>query len=177
MTVWEQPAFVRCFAPVARKYNHHCGDRYSHSRPPKWTARAGAPIPTSSVEKKSPVFRLAPSDFAFLWEECKRCFYLKAHGQLYRPRAPFPSIFGTIDVAMKRHFRGLHTTSVLPDMPPGVFLCEEEDAWVESLPITVPNHSASVYIRGMVCSLIALTCYYRTPFRTSSFYPHVSDLH
>lgn len=95
-------------------------------------------------------YRLAPSDFAFLWEECKRCFYLKAHKKLYRPRAPFPSIFGTIDLAMKLHLRGLPTNELLPEMSKGVFLCESEDAWVESKPITVLGHESSVFIRGMV---------------------------
>lgn len=149
MTVREQPAFVGCSAAVTGKYGRIGGRKRAYSAS-KWAARAGPPNPILPNEGKSQTFRLAPSDFAFLWEECKRCFYLKAHGQLYRPRAPFPSIFGTIDVAMKRHFQGLRTTSILPDMPPGVFLCEEEDAWVESLPISVPNHSASVYVRGMV---------------------------
>lgn len=95
-------------------------------------------------------FRLAPSDFAFLWEECKRCFYLKAHKKLYRPRAPFPSIFGTIDLAMKLHLRGLPTHELLPKMPKGVFLCENDDAWVECKPILPPGYEKSVYIRGMV---------------------------
>jgi hypothetical protein len=104
-----------------------------------------------SSRNKSPAsFKLAPSDFAFLYEECKSCFYKKAHKTLFRPRAPFPSIFGTIDLEMKRHLRGLRTTDVLPDMKPGVFLCEDDDAWVECTPITPPGRSSSVYIRGMV---------------------------
>lgn len=149
MTLYGQPAFVGFFAPIAGKYKRGSHKR-TYASGSRWTARVGSSAPISHVESKSQTFRLAPSDFAFLWEECKRCFYLKAHGQLYRPRAPFPSIFGTIDVAMKRHFQGLRTTTILPDMPPGVFLCEEKDAWVESLPVSVPDHSASVYIRGMV---------------------------
>lgn len=149
----KQLAFTPSVSPITRRY-------FRHHFAKKWTPKAS--ISTSTSPRPIPsTFRLAPSDFAFLWEECKRCFYLKAHGQLYRPRAPFPSIFGAIDIAMKRHFRGLRTTSILPDMPPGVFLCEEDDAWVESLPITVPNHSTSVYIRGMVRthSLCSLSMY------------------
>lgn len=122
-------------------------------QPARWQASAAKPArrrPPASNSKSPRTFRLAPSDFAFLWEECKRCFYLKAHGKLYRPRAPFPSIFGTIDGAMKHHFRGLTTTDLLPEMSPGVFLCEDDDAWVESMPITPPNHTNSVFIRGMV---------------------------
>jgi PD-(D/E)XK nuclease superfamily len=98
--------------------------------------------------------RLAPSDFAFLWEECRRCFYLKAQKQLYRPRAPFPSIFSAIDLAMKRHLRGLRTTDVLPEMKPGVFLCEDDDAWVECAPIVPPGCTRPVFIRGMLDCLV-----------------------
>ena len=104
----------------------------------------------------SPSFRLSPSDFAFLWEECQRCFYLKAHKKLYRPRAPFPTVFGTIDTGMKRHFRGLRTDEIMPAMRSGTFLCEEKDAWVESTPITPPGHNASIYIRGMVSDIAFL---------------------
>lgn len=116
---------------------------------PKWRAAARRSKAPQLLSEQA-TFRLAPSDFAFLWDECKRCFYLKAHKKLYRPRAPFPSIFGTIDLGMKRHFRGLTTTALLPDMKQGVFLCEDDDAWVECRPITPPGHSDSVYIRGMV---------------------------
>lgn len=110
-------------------------------------------------------FRLAPSDFAFLWEECKRCFYLKAHRQLDRPRAPFPAVFGTIDLGMKRHFRGLRTDQILTNMRPGIFLCEDDDAWVECQPIVPPGHTNSIYIRGMVSFSIA-------PHLLFQFIPH-----
>lgn len=103
---------------------------------------------SSTTETKS--FRLAPSDFAFLWEECKRCFYLKAHKKLFRPRAPFPTIFGAIDLSMKKHLRGLPTQQLLPQMRKGTFLCEDNDAWVECTPFTPPGRDTSIYIRGMV---------------------------
>lgn len=112
-------------------------------------------VSTSTPPTCNSSFRLAPSDFAFLFEECKRCFYLKVHKQLPRPRAPFPSIFGNIDTAMKRHFRGLRTEDVVPQLPPGTFLCEDNDAWVECNPISPPGHEHSVYIRGMVSCTLA----------------------
>ena len=46
-------------------------------------------------------WRLSPSDFAFLWEECKRCFYLKVVKEFYRPRSLMPKIFNVIDAQMK----------------------------------------------------------------------------
>lgn len=122
--------------------------RLNRSTPGIWLATAA--ISRASQTAPAKTFRLAPSDFAFLWEDCKRCFYLKAHKKLYRPRPPFPSIFGTIDVSMKKHFRGLRTEEILDNVAPGTFLCEEEDAWVECQPITPPGHTSSVYVRGMV---------------------------
>lgn len=120
--------------------------------------QVGRDVCTKQRRRRSTIsatmYRLAPSDFAFLWEECKRCFYLKVHGILPRPRAPFPSIFSKIDLCMKRRMSGLQTNSLIPDMRPGKFLCEEEDPWIECLPITPPGHKNSVYIRGKVRSLV-----------------------
>lgn len=136
------------------------GSRRPHLLAPACRRYSG---PAMSAAKKTKtatkLFRLAPSDFAFLWEECRRCFYLKAHKKLFRPRAPFPSIFGTIDLAMKMHLRGLPTQELLPEMPKGIFLCENDDAWVECKPITPPGHDISLYIRGMViCCVPSFLC-------------------
>lgn len=46
---------------------------------------------------------LAPSAFGFLYDECRACYYSDVHGLRKRPRLPFPSIFSTIDRAMKQH--------------------------------------------------------------------------
>lgn len=115
-------------------------------------------------------FRLSPSDFAFLYSECPRCFYLKLHNLLHRPRTPFPPVFNTIDLAMKRHFRGLRTTDVLPDMKPGVFLCEDQDAWVESQIISPTDSKSSLFIRGMIDGLVRFDdgTYGVIDFKTSS---------
>ena len=77
-------------------------------------------------------------------------------------------------MAMKRHFRGLRTTDILPQMRPGVFLCEEQDAWVESLPF-FPNDlrkddKAGVFVRGMIDCLVQFddNTYGIVDFKTSS---------
>jgi len=122
-------------------------------------AQAKTSIETISSTERSQsladrrVYRLSPSDFAFLWKECKRCFYLKAHGLLYRPRSPFPSIFNKIDLGMKEFFSAKRTESVLPNMPRGEFLCEEEDAWVESEVLDLDRESM-LFIRGKIDCLL-----------------------
>lgn len=91
-------------------------------------------------------WRLSPSDFAFLWEECKRCFYLKLARQFERPRTPMPKIFIKIDSMMKGHFAGKNTIYITPELPPGVVDLGER--WVQSKPIEVPGHTSTCFIRG-----------------------------
>ena len=54
----------------------------------------------------SEIFKLSPSDFGFLYDECKRCFYLKVKHKFNRPRSIMPSIFIKIDGIMKDYFEG-----------------------------------------------------------------------
>lgn len=90
--------------------------------------------------------KLSPSDLTFLWDECKRCFYLKyAHG-ISRPSAPFPSVFGTIDRIMKEYFQNRRTDEMDPDLPPGRIQFGER--WVESAPISLPGRTLSCYLKG-----------------------------
>lgn len=91
-------------------------------------------------------WKLSPSDFAFLWQECKRCFYLKVARGFNRPSAPFPSIFSTIDLLMKGYFEGKPTADIDPSLPSGVVA--HGDMWVESAPIEVPGTSSTCFIRG-----------------------------
>jgi len=46
-------------------------------------------------------WKLSPSDFASLYEECHCYFYLKVARNYQRPRGPFPKIFTIIDGLMK----------------------------------------------------------------------------
>ena len=57
-------------------------------------------------------WKLSPSDFAFLYEESKRCFYLKVARDYQRPRGPFPKIFTIIDGLMKDYFEGKRTSEL-----------------------------------------------------------------
>lgn len=164
------PALHRTFCAISRS------DFLTHPRPPALyptplSSRRASTRTTraSSTSPKTPI-KLAPSDFAFIYEDCKRCFYLKAHKILFRPRAPFPKVFNTIDLAMKRHFRGLRTTDVIPSMKPGVFLCEDEDAWVETAPMTPPGASRPLFIRGMLDCVVRFDdgTYGVIDFKTSS---------
>ena len=99
-------------------------------------------------------FKLSPSDFAFLWEECPRCFYEKVvHGR-GRPRAPMPKIFTQIDTAMRRAFDGKRLDAIVPGAPAGVIGYGE--AWVQSAVFVPPGARASCFVRGRLDSIARL---------------------
>jgi hypothetical protein len=97
-------------------------------------------------------YKLSPSDFAFLWQECKRCFYLKIVEGFKRPAMPFPSIFGVIDTEMRKHFLGQRTERLSPDLPPGTMAYGEK--WVQSELITRPGRAATVYVKGKLDAVV-----------------------
>lgn len=96
--------------------------------------------------------KLSPSDLTFLWDECPRCFYLKYLHGINRPAAPFPSIFGAIDRLMKAHYAGRPTSDVDPSLAPGNLRVSEQ--WIESVPISMPGHTLSCFLRGKFDALI-----------------------
>src|SRR5579864_6985857 len=90
---------------------------------------------------------LAPSDFAFLWEGCKRCFYLKVAHREQRPRTPMPGIFIRIDALGKDHIDGMRTSEIAPTLPAGTIKAGEGLS-VKSADICVPGHAAPCIVRG-----------------------------
>ncbi len=93
------------------------------------------------------IFKLSPSDLTFLWDECKRCFYLKVARGFRRPAVPFPKIFSRIDILMKDYYLEKSTTEISSDLPEGkVYLTGR---WVESDSIHIPGHAAECFIVGM----------------------------
>jgi len=97
-------------------------------------------------------FKLSPSDFAFLWQECKRCFYLKVARGFGRPQLPFPGIFGTIDGAMTACYNGMRTEAIAPGMPSGTVRFGQR--WVRSRPIDVAAGAPTCYISGRFDSVV-----------------------
>lgn len=99
-------------------------------------------------------WKLSPSDFAFLWEECKRCFYLKVARGFQRPRSIMPKIFTNIDSQMKQFFAAKRTKTILPTLPAGIV--EYGDKWVESIPFKPSSQCSECFIRGKVDTILKL---------------------
>jgi len=91
-------------------------------------------------------YKLSPSDFAFLYEGCKRCFYLKVVHGIRQPSVPLPSIFSKIAGLLYSHFSEKRTEALHPRLPPGIVKWGEKR--VESRIIERPGHHATCVIRG-----------------------------
>lgn len=100
------------------------------------------------------LYKLSPSDFAFLWEQCKCCFYLKVVHHIKPPSMPMASIFKRIEGLQMKFYDGRPTREVSPDLPPGTMRCGEK--WVESEVIRPPGHRLGCYMVGKLDSYLEL---------------------
>lgn len=87
-------------------------------------------------------YKLSPSDFAYLYEECKCCFYLKIKHGIQRPSLPFPAIFGAINTRIQGTLIGKNLQELSPGLPEG--LVESQEKFVESEIIPGTN----LFIKG-----------------------------
>jgi hypothetical protein len=97
------------------------------------------------------MLRLSPSDFAFLWEQCKRCFWLKVVHNIRQPSMPMAGIFKKLEGLQMGFYDGKRTSDVLPGLPPGVIRCGERT--VESEPVEADGQPPW-FVYGKIDSLL-----------------------
>lgn len=121
--------------------------------------------------------KLSPSSLTFLYDECKRCFYLSMYGQLKRPSSVFPKIFGKIDNLMKAHFASQSSQIISPDLPPGTIFITEK--FIESAVLEMPGHHTPVYFSGKIDAFIHFQdgSYGVVDFKTSDVAPHHEEFY
>lgn len=88
------------------------------------------------------MYKLSPSDFAYLYEECKLCYYLKVKYNIYQPSKPMPGIFGAINSRLQGALVGQDLRTLSPTLPEG--RVESQEGFVESQ--SVPD--TQVYLKG-----------------------------
>lgn len=86
--------------------------------------------------------KLSPSDFAYLYEECKCCYYLKVKHGIQRPQMPFPGVFSALNTRLQGTLVGRDLQELSPLLPRGIV--ESQEGFVESK--IIPN--TNVYIKG-----------------------------
>ncbi len=100
----------------------------------------------SILEDKKMNYKLSPSDLAFLYEGCKRCYYLKVVHGISQPSIPLPAIFSRMAALLKEYYDGKSTKELHPDLPPGRVMYAER--YVQSNPIRLAGHNATCFIKG-----------------------------
>src|SRR5258708_7936577 len=87
------------------------------------------------------MYKLSPSDFAYLWNDCKHCYYQKVKlGVVYS--SPFPAMFGKINGLLQTSIMGKNLKDIHPDLPSGIITIQE--GYMKSKPIPGTN----VYLSG-----------------------------
>ena len=85
--------------------------------------------------------KLSPSDFAYLYEECKHCYYLKNRLGINRPSMPFPGVFTALNTRLQGALIGKDLRELSPVLPAGTV--ESQEGFVQSKQIP----GTQVYIR------------------------------
>lgn len=97
-------------------------------------------------------YKITPSMLTFLWDGCKRCFWLKARHGMRRPWMPFPGVFNRYHELIQNYFTGRCPSLLHPSLPKGQ--CLSRETWVQSVPLTIGGTPAPVYIKGRVDHLM-----------------------
>jgi len=91
------------------------------------------------------IYNLSPSDLTFLWDGCKKCFYLKVkHNIGYR--GPFPSMFSRMGDLTSNYYLDRLSNEISPELPSGSVKFREK--WVKSVPISFPDTSTQCILKG-----------------------------
>ena len=95
---------------------------------------------------------LSPIDFAFLWDDCPRCFYLHVARGFPRPA----TTASELDARLKTACDGRRTETVAPEMPAGVFHVGEHRVDSEPLDVHLPDAIHRCVIRGTLDVVVKL---------------------
>jgi len=95
------------------------------------------------------LYKLSPSDFAYLWEDCKFCFYQKVKlGTSYS--GIFPAMFTRINKLLQDSVIGKNLQEISQDMPTGII--DRQEGFIKSIQIPETN----CYLNGRYDLLIKL---------------------
>lgn len=88
------------------------------------------------------MYKLSPSDFAYLYEECKFCYVLKIKQGIIRPSMPMPGVFSALNSRLQGLLVGKDLRQLSSSLPAGIV--ESQEGHIESQVIP----ATKVYIKG-----------------------------
>ena len=83
------------------------------------------------------MYKLSPSDFRYLWQDCKHCFYRKVKQGITLPSIGLPGIFSKMNGMLQAAIQGMSLESVNPVLPHGII--EVKEGFLRSKPIPPAN--------------------------------------
>lgn len=78
-------------------------------------------------------YKLSPSDFKYLWTDCKFCYYQKVRMGISPHSGAFPAIFGRMNNLLQTSIMGKSLSDIHPDLPSGIV--EVQEGFLRSVPI------------------------------------------
>ena len=84
-------------------------------------------------------YKLSPSDFRYLWEDCKHCFYLKVKRGINQPSIGIPGVFMKMNSLLQKDIEGVNLKDINANLPSGVI--EKKEGYLKSKPIPPANNS------------------------------------
>lgn len=93
------------------------------------------------------MYKLSPSDFKYLWEQCKHCYWQKVRKGVLQPSIGIPSIFNRMSGLVQKSLQGNNIRDYVAELPDGVFVREE--TYLKSKPLP----SGKAYLKGR-CDLL-----------------------
>ncbi len=79
------------------------------------------------------MYKLSPSDFKYLWEDCKHCYYQKVKMGIPPHSGAFPAIFGRMNTLLQDSVMGKSLRDIHPDLPSGII--EVQEGFIKSIPV------------------------------------------
>lgn len=80
------------------------------------------------------MYKLSPSDFRYLWVDCKHCFYRKVKQGITLPSIGLPGIFSKMNGLLQTAIQGMSLQSVNPVLPHGTIDVKEGFLRSKSIP-------------------------------------------
>lgn len=79
------------------------------------------------------MYKLSPSDFKYLWEDCKHCYYQKVKLGVAPHSGAFPAIFTRLNGLLQDSVMGMNLQDIHPDLPSGIV--DVQEGFLRSLPV------------------------------------------
>ncbi|MEK7112840.1 MAG: PD-(D/E)XK nuclease family protein [Patescibacteria group bacterium] len=79
------------------------------------------------------MYKLSPSDFGYLWNDCKHCFYQKIKHGITLPSIGMPGVFSKMNSLLQGAIMGMNLKDVNSELPSGII--EVKEGFLRSKPI------------------------------------------